>query len=121
MWMVPLDDESMSTKGAVEIRELTSGVQISIRAQPGARREGVCGVHAGRLKVAIAAPPDKGKANEAIIRVMASALGLKRSQLAITSGQTSRDKTLQVEGTAVADVRRRIEELLTTSAGGADS
>lgn len=81
---------------------------LQVHLQPGARRTEVCGEHGGRLKIAIAAPPLDGRANEALIRWLAVQLGLPRRQLCLVAGQRSRDKTLRAEGANGAEVLRRL-------------
>lgn len=81
---------------------------LQVHLQPGARRTEVCGEHGGRLKIAIAAPPLDGRANEALIRWLAAQLGLPRRQLCLVAGQRSRDKTLRAEGTHASEVMRRL-------------
>jgi uncharacterized protein (TIGR00251 family) len=83
-----------------------------VRAQPGARRNGVQGEQAGALKVAVTAPPQDGRANEALAEVLRAALGLKRSQLELVAGATSRDKRFLVRGLARAELERRLAALL---------
>jgi uncharacterized protein (TIGR00251 family) len=89
-----------------------SGVVISVRAQPGARRAGICGEHGGRLKVAVTQVAEKGKANAALIEVLADELGLRRSQLQLLSGQTSREKCILVRGLDQGTLQQRIEAAL---------
>ncbi len=60
-----------------------------------------------RLRVAVTAAPEKGKANRAVIALLAKALGLARGALAVSAGETGRLKTLDIHGDA-ADLRRRI-------------
>jgi uncharacterized protein (TIGR00251 family) len=83
----------------IQIRDHADGCILSVRAQPGARRDAIVGEHAGMLKVAVSAPPDKGRANEAIIDVLAKSLGIKRSQIELVSGATSRQKQFLLRGT----------------------
>jgi uncharacterized protein len=89
------------------------GVLLHLRAQPGARREGIVGVQADRLKVAVHAAPEKGKANAAIIEVLAEELGLKRSQIQLVSGETSPKKTVLIKGESIEMLQARIEEHVT--------
>jgi hypothetical protein len=77
------------------------GVQLAIRAQPGARKNAVLGEHAGALKVAVTAPPEGGRANEAILELLRDWLGVKRSQLELLSGATNRNKTVLIRGVTV--------------------
>jgi uncharacterized protein YggU (UPF0235/DUF167 family) len=72
------------------------GTILPVRAQPGARRSGVNGEHNGQLKVAVTQVAEKGKANEAIVAVLAAALGLKRSQIELLSGATAGQKKFLV-------------------------
>ena len=87
-------------------------VLIKVRAAPGSSRERVCGLHGDSLKVAVAAPPEKGKANQAILRVLAAALGWKPSRLRLESGETSRDKWVRIEEATPELVRERLAALL---------
>ncbi len=84
------------------------GCIIAVRAQPGARRNGVVGEHHGALKVAVTAPADRGRANKAIEEVLAEVLGLKKAQVEMLSGATSRDKRFLLHGVTVEQVRQRI-------------
>jgi uncharacterized protein (TIGR00251 family) len=71
---------------------------LSVRAQPGARRDEIRGVHDGALRVAVTAAPEKGKANHAIIKLLAKTLGIAKSRVVLISGETSRNKTFLVHG-----------------------
>jgi uncharacterized protein (TIGR00251 family) len=85
------------------------GLVLSIRAQPGAKRTGICGKHGDLLKVAVTQAAEKGKATAAILHVLADALGLRRSQLELLSGQTSRTKRVLVQGIDAAELTQRID------------
>lgn len=96
----------------IQITEHADGCVIAVRAQPGARRNGIVGEHAGALKVAVTAPPDKGRANDAITAVLANAFGLKPSQVEFVSGLTSRQKTFRLCGLTMPTARSRLRSLL---------
>jgi uncharacterized protein (TIGR00251 family) len=96
----------------IELTPSKGGVLLNVHAQPGARRNGLTGEHAGALRVAVNAPPDKGKANAAIVEVLAGALGLKPSQVELVAGETSRRKRVLLSGLGVEDAARRIEAAL---------
>jgi hypothetical protein len=83
-----------------------------VKAQPGARRTAVTGLHGGALKVAVQAPPEKGKANEALLRFLEEALGLTRGALGIASGEGSRDKRFLARGTDAASLAARLGGLV---------
>jgi uncharacterized protein (TIGR00251 family) len=89
------------------IRDHPDGCILSVRAQPGARRNAVVGPHGAALKVAVTAPPDKGKANDAILSVLADALALRKADLEVIAGHASRDKKILVRGLSAAGLRER--------------
>jgi uncharacterized protein (TIGR00251 family) len=82
----------------IAITEHAEGCILPVHAQPGARKAGIVGEHAGALKVAVTAPPEDGRANKALVELLAKKLGLKRSQVTLLSGQTSREKQFFIEG-----------------------
>ena len=94
------------------ITEHAEGCVLPVRAQPGARRVGVQGEQGGALKVAVSAPPQDGRANEALAEVLRAALGLKRSQLELVSGLTSRDKRFLIRGLSRVELEKRVAALL---------
>jgi uncharacterized protein (TIGR00251 family) len=106
---------------SIDVRQSRDGALLPVRAQPGSRRNAVVGVHAGQLKVAISAPPDKGKANDALVRVLAKALGIRRSDISLASGAASRDKVFVIVGLSLNELRRRLEIELTPSNSSHDS
>lgn len=83
---------------------------LPVAAQPKAKKNAVVGVHGGRLKVAVTAAPEQGKANAALLKVLAKALGLKRSQVELVAGRTSRDKTFRITGVDAAALRKRLDD-----------
>jgi len=82
----------------IEISDHAEGLVLPVRAQPNAKRAGVQGERNGALKVAVTAPPEDGRANEAIVEVLRELLGVRRSEVVLLSGQTSRDKKFLVRG-----------------------
>lgn len=82
----------------IELGEHPEGVLLPVRAQPGARRSGIQGMQNGSLKVAVTAPPEDGRANQALVEVLREQLGLKRSQVELVSGQTAREKRFLLRG-----------------------
>ena len=94
----------------IAITDHADGCVLPVRAQPGARKNAVTGEHAGALKVAVTAPPEDGRANDAVVRLVSDALGVPAE---LVSGFTSRDKVVAVDGVTAAD----IERLLSDAAG----
>lgn len=86
--------------------ERDGGVTVDIAVKPRSSREGVGPVHADRLVVAVNAPPVDGKANEAVVRVLAEAFGVSRSAVSIVRGETGRKKTVRIVGVTAAAVER---------------
>jgi uncharacterized protein (TIGR00251 family) len=82
----------------INILDHKDGSVLPVRAQPGARKSAVVGEHAGALKVAVTAPPEDGRANKALIETLSGALGIKRSQIELLSGPTSREKRFLIRG-----------------------
>ncbi len=80
-------------------------VVLRLHVQPGAARAGMGGRHGDAVKVAVSAPPDKGKANEAVLVLVAAALGVPRSAVELVGGTTSRAKRVAVRGRTADEVR----------------
>ena len=84
-------------------RETDKGIELFVRVTPGAVRNEFNGPKEGAdgkryLSVRVTAPPDKGKANSAIIKLVADAFGVAKSSVSIVNGETARVKTLAVNG-----------------------
>jgi uncharacterized protein (TIGR00251 family) len=78
---------------------------LPVKAVPGARRDAIVGPLGDRLKIRVAAPPEGGRANTAIRRLIASALGVRASAVTIAAGTTSPEKTLRIEGVGEQGIR----------------
>jgi uncharacterized protein (TIGR00251 family) len=76
------------------LREVTGGVTLAVRAQPGAKKTAIVGVYGegdvAQLKIAVQAPPVEGRANEALIAFLAEMLGLPKRSVELVSGELSR-------------------------------
>ncbi len=92
----------------IAITPHVEGCVLPVRAQPGARKQGVQGEHAGALKLAVRAPPERGKANKALIELLGQLLDVRRGQIELLSGATDRDKRFLIRGLTAEEVRRRI-------------
>jgi len=82
--------------------------RIKVRLTPRAKRDAIEGWRGDVLRVRVVAPPVDGKANEALLRLLAEALGVPKSDLEIVAGAASRDKTVEVRGLAGDEARRRL-------------
>lgn len=92
----------------LEIVARAGGVEFAVKVVPGASRTKIVGVLGSALKVAIAAPPEGGKANAALVELLADALGVKKADVAVVSGHGQALKRVAVRGVDEAGVRRRL-------------
>ena len=99
----------------IALVEHPNGVIVAVRAQPRARQARIMGEHGGALKVAVTDPPEKGRANQAIIAVLCEQLGLKKSQVALLSGDTSRDKRFVIAGLEISELQLRLDRFTTNT------
>ncbi|HMB07595.1 MAG TPA: DUF167 domain-containing protein [Isosphaeraceae bacterium] len=88
------------------------GTVLPVRAQPGAKRDAILGERAGALRVAVSAPPERGRANDAIQAVLAAALGCKASQVGLLSGASARAKRYLILDLAPDELRARLDAIL---------
>jgi hypothetical protein len=86
----------MTSPSWYEMEEHGATLELSVRPSAGRARFGP--VLGGRLKVEVKAPPEKGKANKELVRVLAKALGVAKRDVAVVRGATARHKTVRVEG-----------------------
>ena len=86
-----------------------TSTRVRLRVSPGARRNELVGRHGEGWKVRVAAPPEGGRANDAVLDLLARELALPRRSLSIVSGQTAREKVVQMEGIDRAETERRLE------------
>lgn len=93
----------------IALKSGPSGVTLPIRVQTKSSNAKVGGEHDGRLKVHVCAPPEKGKANRAVVEILAKTLGVSKSRVTIIGGELSREKLVLVTGLAVADVEQRLK------------
>jgi uncharacterized protein (TIGR00251 family) len=80
------------------IREVKGGVVFGVKVVPGSSRTGLCGILDGMVKIKVAAPAEKGKANRCLVEFLANKLGLKKSAVKIIAGQTKSVKQVQISG-----------------------
>ena len=90
------------------IAESEDGVHVRVRVQPRASSNAVGEERSGRLQIRLTAPPVDGAANEALRAFIAKRLGISKGSVSLTSGERSRDKTLNVRGLAAQELRTRL-------------
>jgi uncharacterized protein (TIGR00251 family) len=94
------------------IADHAEGCVLRVRAQPGARNNRIVGWHGGALKVAVTAPPEAGKANQALANLLCDQLGRKRAQVELLSGAGSRDKRFLIRGLSRTELERKLAALV---------
>ncbi len=95
----------------IAISPTVTGVLLMLHVKPRASRDEIGGEHDGALKVAVTAPPVNGKANAAVIKLLAKAFGVSRSSIEIVGGTSSRRKRVAIDGISVADARTAMQQL----------
>ena len=90
----------------IKYSERDGSITFQVRVVPRAARSEIVGDHDGALRVRIAAPPVENAANEELLRLLAAALGVRRSRVEITAGHTSKLKTVVVTSADLAVIER---------------
>ncbi len=83
--------------------------RLKLRVSPRSRRPGIAGRHGDAWKVRVAEPPEDGRANEAVLDLLAKTLDLPRSRFALVSGHSSREKIVELDGLEQARTERLLE------------
>lgn len=91
----------------LELEAAGEGTRMRLRVKPGARSNRIAGEHGGALKLSVTAPPEKGKANRAVVSLLAEALDLPKAAVRIVSGESSQDKTVRLD-LPPGELRRRL-------------
>lgn len=95
------------------LRVHPAGVTLSVRIQPGARRTAIIGIYgegeSGQLKVTVHAPPLEGRANLALIDLVAEKFAIAKSAVELKSGESSRSKILLLRGVTIAQARQVLD------------
>jgi len=94
-----------------------SDVRLRVHVQPGAGRTTIVGRHGDALKVKVGAPPEGGRANDALVALLATALGVAASTISVESGASSRAKRVRIKDASTADVGKLLELAVERDAG----
>jgi uncharacterized protein (TIGR00251 family) len=92
--------------------DLADGCTLSVRVHPGAKKNGVTGIHAGAVKISLTTPPTDGRANEALIAFLAELLRTPRAKISLASGAASRTKLLRITGKSAAEVQAALSPII---------
>lgn len=87
-----------------------SATRLPIKVVPGSSRDGIAGWLGETLKIRVRAPAERGKANAAVERTLADALGIPQKRVGVCAGQTSPRKIVEIAGLSEAEVRSRLDE-----------
>lgn len=93
----------------LRLTEKDGAVTVDVQVKPRASREGVGLVQGDRLCVAVNAPPVEGKANQAVVRVLAEAFDVPCSGVTIVRGLTGKKKTVRIAGVTADQVMRKAQ------------
>lgn len=85
-----------------------AATRLAVRVAPGAARPGVVGRHGSGWKLRVTAPPERGKANAAVVRLVAGAAGVAEQDVRVVSGHGARDKILELTGIDPEELERRL-------------
>lgn len=93
----------------LRVVEGKDGCTFRVRVVPRSRRDEIVGLHGDALKLRLAAPPEKGKANQALTKFLGEWLGVPSSEVEILSGHTSRQKRVRVRGVSAGSIRSLLD------------
>jgi uncharacterized protein (TIGR00251 family) len=94
-------------------------VVLAVHVQPGAGRTAVVGRHGTAVKVRVAAPPLGGRANQAVVELLAETFGVKPAAVELTSGEKSRSKRFRISGLDVDAFKKLLAQAVDEGAQGA--
>jgi uncharacterized protein (TIGR00251 family) len=93
----------------LRVTETNGRVRFSVHVQPRAATSAVVGVHGDALKVRVAAPPVDGAANDALVKFFTEIFAVRRRDVRIVAGETSRSKIVEIDGITERAVRNLAE------------
>lgn len=82
--------------------------RLRVRVMPGAYKPGIVGRHGDSWKIRVAAPAERGAANDAVVRLLAETLAVPARGISLVSGHTAREKILEIGGIGSAETERRL-------------
>ena len=83
-------------------------IHLNLRVSPGGSRAAVIGRHGDAWKVRVVAAPERGRANDAVVALLVTTLGLRRPDVRIVKGTSSRDKTVELVGLTLDEAESRL-------------
>lgn len=95
---------------SLNCKESSEGLTFLVHLIPNARKDEILGVESGALRARVNAPPVEGKANLALIKMLARQLGVRKGDVEIVRGETGRHKTVRVHGITLAKLLEAISQ-----------
>ena len=99
----------MSKTSELKVQDTDGGAVFKVKVVPGSSRTEMCGILDGMIKIKVTSPAEKGKANQALINFLAQLLNIKKNQVSIISGQTSRVKQIRVLSMSAETLLKKLE------------
>jgi uncharacterized protein (TIGR00251 family) len=96
----------------IPVQEGAKGATFAVKVHPRARKNAITGTVGDAVKLALAAPPVDGKANQAVMEFFADLFDIPRSSVTIASGETSRNKVVRISGLNKRTVEERLADML---------
>src|SRR5581483_11734807 len=97
-----------------------ASTRLRLRVSPGGGRAEIVGRHGDAWKVRVTAPPEAGKANDAVLRLVADTVAVPLSAVSIVSGHGARDKIIELSGVGPALIERRLAAASSSDRGRKD-
>jgi len=97
-----------AARDEIELITTETGVELTVKVVPKASRSAIVGTWQKALKVAVAVPPEGGKANAAVLRLLAESLSVPGNRLVLVSGQTRPLKRIRVLDLTASEIRQRL-------------
>jgi uncharacterized protein (TIGR00251 family) len=101
----------------VEIIEQPGGVELSVKVVPGASRSRVVGRWGKALRLTVSTPAQRGRANVAVLKLLAATFGVKRADVTIVSGQNQPIKRVHISGVSAREIRAALARVADREAG----
>jgi uncharacterized protein (TIGR00251 family) len=89
---------------------MKDGARIRVRVTPGTGRNEIVGRHGEAWRIRVASAPERGRANDATLRLLADTLSLPRRSLSVVSGHTAREKLVAVDGMSLPEAEARLRK-----------
>ncbi|MGV8073178.1 MAG: DUF167 domain-containing protein [Syntrophobacteraceae bacterium] len=94
------------------LRDSVDGSILDVYVQPRAGKTELAGIHEGKLKIRLSAPPVEGEANKECIRFLSKLIGMPKSAIEIIQGHKSRHKKVLIHGASPGDLQAKFNDIL---------